>query len=135
MGKQNKWPGKGWQELVGLTPAPSDEQNSTPVENPQESTEPEEIEKVNISISVSDGENPISSAAVTITNNDDVTITGTTGSAGGCNLSNVPLGDYTIKVLASNYDNYTDTITVTNETTSLAITMSLAEAINDEPAL
>lgn len=132
MGKQNKWPGKGWQELVGLTPAPSSNSEDPSVENPNTPEEPQESVKINISATVTDGENPISSATVTLTN-DNKTITGTTGSAGGCTLSNVELGTYTVTASASGYTEYTDSLTVTNETTTLAITMSIAEVLEQNP--
>ena len=105
-------------------------EESTP-ENP--STQNDTEETVNISVTVTDGENPINSASVTLTDSiTSDTITGTTGSAGGCTLSNVPLGDYSVTVSATNYENYSDTISVAKETTTLSITMNPSSLDNED---
>ena len=92
------------------------------------------IPEINISTTVTDGEGPVESASVTITNTDDDTIiiTGTTGTAGGCTLSNVPVGTYNVNATATGYIDYTDTIRFTNETTTLNIIM-FKESNNVEP--
>ena len=87
-----------------------------------------EPEKVDISVTVTDGKDPIESVSVTLTANESTVSTGNTGSAGGCTLSNVPLGSYIVTASKTGYTEYTDTLTVTKETTTLAITMSVAEA-------
>ena len=102
----------------------------------KDTTEPVvEPETVNISVTVTDGQGPIESASVTLTANESTVSTGNTGSAGGCTLSNVPLGSYTVTASKTGYTEYTDTLTVTKETTTLAITMTLAEAVDDDPKL
>ena len=80
---------------------------------------------VNISTSVSDGTDAIDSVTVTLTDTEDdtKTFTGTTGSAGGCTLSNVPIGTYTVTASKEGYVEYTDSLTVTEETTTLTITL------------
>ncbi len=95
----------------------------------KDTTEPiVEPEKVDISVTVTDGKDPIESVSVTLTANESTVSTGNTGSAGGCTLSNVPLGSYTVTASKTGYTEYTDTLTITKETTTLAITMSVAEA-------
>ena len=87
-------------------------------------------ETVDIAVSVSDktSEDPIAGASVTITDTTDssITFTGTSGSAGGCTLSEVPLGTYTVEATKEGYTDYEDEITVTAETTTLAIIMEEA---------
>lgn len=103
----------------------------------KDTTEPVvEPETVNISVTVTDGKDPIESVSVSLTDtNNNVVKTGTTGSAGGCTLSSVELGTYTVTASASGYTEYTDSLTVTNETTTLAITMSVAEVLEENPNL
>lgn len=94
---------------------------------------------VNISATVtSDGTTPIQGATVTLTDTTDSskTFTGTSGSAGGCTLSNVPLGTYTVTAECEGYENYTasEDLTVTEETDSLAIQMTAeTPGSNEEP--
>ena len=77
-------------------------------------------ETVNISVSVSDGTDPVQGASVTIGGN-----TGTTGSAGGCTVSGVTVGDgVTVTVTCEGYEDYTATEDITSETTSLSITLT-----------
>lgn len=77
-------------------------------------------ETINISISIVDeNETPIPGANVRIGE-----ITGTTGSAGGCTLQNVPVGIQTIIVTKDGYDNYSDSIIVSEEETSFNIILT-----------
>ena len=78
---------------------------------------------VNISVSVTDGENPIGQVSVAIGE-----VTGTTGNAGGCTLNNVPIGNATVTATKDGYEEYSNTVTITSETTSLAIELT---AVND----
>ncbi len=83
------------------------------------------IKVVNISATVTDGKDPINGVSITLKEKDtDKTITATTGTAGGCTLSNVPIGDYNIKATHANYEEYNGTITVTEDTKTLNITMT-----------
>lgn len=76
-------------------------------------------ETVNISVSVKYGENPVNGASVSINE-----ISSTTGSAGGCTLNNVPIGAQTIIVTASGYENYSETINVSNENITFEIKLN-----------
>ena len=80
---------------------------------------------MDISVSVSDGTDPIQGVAVTLTDVTDETktYTGTSGSAGGCTLNDVALGEYTVSATKEGYSEYTDSLTVTEETDSLEIEM------------
>ena len=73
----------------------------------------------NLSFTVNDGTNPVEGAIVTIGE-----ITGTTGSAGGCTLSNVPEGSQTVTVTCDGFTNYSDTINVSEENTSFTISLT-----------
>ena len=83
-----------------------------------------ETPKRNISVSISDGTDPVSGATVTLSKNDDVVATGTTGSAGGCTLSNVEDGSYTIKVVKDGFVDYTDTVTTSEDNASIVIELT-----------
>ena len=80
---------------------------------------------MDIAVSVSDksSEEAIQGVSVTITDtiDDTITFTGTTGPAGGCNLKNVPLGDYEVTATKEGYVDYSGELTVTDETTTLTI--------------
>jgi len=77
---------------------------------------------VNISASVKDKTTSVGIQGVNITLTAGAeTFTGTTGSAGGCTLNNVPVGSYTVTATKTGYTEYTGDLTVTSETTSLTI--------------
>lgn len=82
-------------------------------------------EKRNLSITVNDGENAIEGASVAIGD-----ITGTTGNAGGCTLSNVLDGEHTITATAEGYENYSDTIT--SDSTHSSFTISMTAVTDDD---
>ena len=84
-------------------------------------------EKRNLSISVNDGENAIEGASVAIGD-----ITGTTGNAGGCTLSNVLDGEHTITATAEGYENYSATITSDSTHSSFTITMTAVTPADDD---
>jgi len=83
------------------------------------SQESETQTKRNINISVNDGTNAVEGASVSIG-----TITGTTGSAGGCTLKDVPDGEQTIEVIAEGFGDYEGTITVSESNTSFTISLT-----------
>lgn len=85
---------------------------------------PETPEKRNISVSVSDGTNAVSGASVTLYKNNTVVASSTTGSAGGCTLSNVEDGSYTVTVIKDGYSDYTDNITTSVDNASLTIELT-----------
>ncbi|MBQ6345010.1 MAG: carboxypeptidase regulatory-like domain-containing protein [Methanobrevibacter sp.] len=82
----------------------------------------ENPETTNLSVTVTDGTNPVEGANVSIEE-----ITSTTGSAGGCTLQNVPTGSQTIHVTATGYTDYTDTITVSSQDNTITITLEEAQ--------
>lgn len=82
-------------------------------------------EKRNLSITVNDGENAIEGASVAIGD-----ITGTTGNAGGCTLSNVLDGEHTITATKEGYENYSDTIT--SDSTHSSFTISMTAVTDDD---
>ena len=86
------------------------------------------IIKKDISINVMDIDgNPISGAKVTVSNNDKE-YTGNTGSAGGCTIRNVPLGDYTISTEKTGYIITEDDFTVTEDTDTVEIVLDVEQA-------
>ena len=104
--------GDRWNYLVdelsgNATPEP-EQQEETPVTR-------------DISITVNDGTDAVEGATVAIG-----AITSTTGSAGGCTLQNVADGEQTISVTATGFDDYSDTITVSENDTSFTISLTAA---------
>lgn len=75
----------------------------------------------NISVNVTDGTDAVGGAKVTFDN--DTENTKTTGSAGGC-TGTLTDGTHTINVTADGYQDYSGTITVSEETTSFSITLT-----------
>ncbi|WP_305554614.1 carboxypeptidase-like regulatory domain-containing protein [Methanobrevibacter sp. V74] len=78
----------------------------------------------NISVSVMEGTNPVSNVDVVLEDTDGNQFTGKTGSAGGCTISNVPEGSYSVMASKTGYAVYTGNITVSEENTTLAITLT-----------
>ncbi|MDD5984111.1 MAG: carboxypeptidase-like regulatory domain-containing protein [Turicibacter sp.] len=78
----------------------------------------------NISVSVTDGTTGIGSVDVVLEDADENQYTGKTGSAGGCTISNVPEGSYTVMASKTGYAVYTGNITVSEENTTLTITLT-----------
>jgi len=76
----------------------------------------------NISVSVTDGTDPIGNVDVTLSDGENE-YTGKTGSAGGCTISNVPEGQYEVVASKSGYVDYESTLTVNSETSSLSIVL------------
>ena len=82
----------------------------------------ENPETFDLSISVRDSElQPVEGAVVSISNTE---ISSTTGSAGGCTLTNVPAGSQTIVVTAQGYETYTDTIVVSAINNEISIELT-----------
>lgn len=78
----------------------------------------------NISVSITDGTNPVDNVEVVLEDADENQFTGKTGSAGGCTISNVPEGSYTVMASKTGYTVYTGNITVSEENTTLTITLT-----------
>lgn len=105
---------EGEETSSNETPSGNDSQEQTP-SDPQEQT----LTIRDISITVDDGTDPVEGATVSIG-----TITGTTGSAGGCTLRDVPDGEQTIEVVADGFGDYEDTITVSESNESFTISLT-----------
>lgn len=96
--------------------------DETPKPEPQEPVQQEEPPVTrDISITVNDGTDAVEGASVAIGE-----ITGTTGSDGGCTLQGVADGEQTINVTATGFDDYSDTITVSENGTSFTISLTAA---------
>lgn len=83
--------------------------------------ETQTLSKRNLSFTVNDGNNPIEGATVTIG-----TITGTTGSAGGCTLQDVEEGEQSVTISKDGFTTKTETITVSSSNTSFTISLVAA---------
>lgn len=79
------------------------------------------VETRNISFTINDGTNPIEGATVAIGS-----ISGTTGSAGGCTLQNVADGEQTVTISKDGFTTKTETITVSSSNTSFTISLVAA---------
>lgn len=77
-----------------------------------------------ISVTVTDGTDPVNGATVTLTKSSETIATGTTGSAGGCSLSNVADDTYTIEVTKEGFTDYTASVTTSADNTSLEIELT-----------
>ena len=80
-----------------------------------------------ISITVNDGSDPVKGVSVAIGS-----ITGTTGDAGGCTLKNVEDGEQTITATKEGFEEYSDTITVSENNTSFTISLTAIVASSEE---
>ena len=90
-----------------------------------------EITTVDIAVSVTDGENPVQGAVVTI---GDKSCANGTGSGGGCTVKGVAIGEgVTVSVTCTGYVDYTATEDITAETTTLSITLTETEDTQQEP--
>lgn len=81
-------------------------------------TDIDNLEKRNIKFTVTDGTNALQGAVVTIG-----TITGTTGSSGGCTLKAVTDGKHTVTVTCDGYADYSAEITTDTSNDTFEITM------------
>lgn len=90
---------------------------------------PPEPTTVDISVTVTDGENAVQGAIVTIGGK---SCPSGTGSSGGCTVSGVEIGeDVAVSATCDGYEDYTDTITVTEETSTLSITLTAVTPVYD----
>lgn len=78
-----------------------------------------EIEQYSIHFDVTDGENGIGGATVTINS-----VSKTTGSAGGCNFNNINGGIVNVEVTKTGYVSKSESITVDKEHTSFTIVLN-----------
>ena len=91
------------------------------IDKEAESEPAAEVVTRNLTFTVNDGTDPVEGATVAIGD-----ITGTTGSAGGCTLQGVAEGEKTVTVTAEGFENYSDTITVSSDSTSFTISLTAA---------
>lgn len=119
----------------GSTNTGSDSTNtgSDSTNNTNETTQPTDsnnesqtIEKRNISVTVTGGENPVQGATVELVQNGETVASSTTGSAGGCTLTNVEDGSYVINVTKEGFEIYSESVTtsVDNDELSIELTAS-----------
>ena len=78
------------------------------------------IKKINLSVTVNDGTNPLGNVDVAIGD-----ITGRTGNQGGCTLSNVPIGEHIITAKLDGYNDYSENINVSENNNSFTIVMTV----------
>lgn len=82
-----------------------------------------EITSKNITVTVTDGAEALENVDIILTDSEEQEYTSKTDNTGACTISNVPLGVYSIVASKTGYTDYEDTLNVTNETTSVAITL------------
>lgn len=104
-----KSPRKRWDYLAELLNNNSTNDNS----NSEQQT------SRNVSITVNDGTDAVNGATVSIGET-----SATTGSAGGCTLQNITDGEHTISVTAEGFEEYSNTITVSEENNSFTISLT-----------
>lgn len=79
----------------------------------------EEAPTHDISITVNDGTDPVQGATVVVGETSK-----TTGSAGGCTINGVTIGEHEITVTKTGFEDYSDTITVDTNNTTFTITLT-----------
>lgn len=80
-----------------------------------------ETETRTINFTITDGTGPVNGATVAIGNK-----TGTTGSAGGCSLTEIADGEHEVIVTCDGYTTKTETIAVSESDTAFTITLESA---------
>lgn len=73
-----------------------------------------------INFTINDGTDPVSGATVSIGNK-----TGTTGTAGGCSLTEISDGEHTVTVIKEGYVEKVETIVVSENNTSFTISLTV----------
>lgn len=98
---------------------------------PEEEEQEEEVLTGNIGITVKDEEkNPIQGVKGVLSKNGEETdFTCTTGQAGGCNIKDVPYGNYSIEFTKEGYITQTKDITINSDSLVLEITLELTGPI------
>ena len=89
-------------------------------------SEPVTPTTVTVAVTVTDGTNGIQNVDVVLTDSEEHEYTGKTGSAGGCNIQNVPEGTYTVTATKTGYADYTSSedVEISEENKTLSITMT-----------
>lgn len=114
-----KSPRKRWNYLADLLGDGSEDSGSSEPETQNQEQEVVTPTTRDISITVNDGSDPVEGVSVAIDE-----ISGTTGAAGGCTLKNVADGEQTITATKEGYEEYSDTITVSENDTSFTISLT-----------
>lgn len=110
---------KKWEELpVAVRRSRKNLYNYMKAEIEGSDDDPETSSR-DISITVNDGTDPVEGVSVAIGQ-----ITGTTGAAGGCTLKSVEDGEQTITATKEGFEEYSDTITVSEDNTSFTISLT-----------
>ena len=97
----------------------------------EESSEEEEevvtTPKRSISVSVTDGTDPVNGASVVLTKNSETIASSTTGSSGGCTLQNVEDDTYTLTVTKDGFTDYTSSVTTSENNTTLSVELTTTQ--------
>ena len=94
-----------------------------------ESTEDVKVQTVDITVSVNDEDGKPVQGAKVILSNDEDDFVGNTGSAGGCTIKNVPLGDYEVETRAEDYLTDVDVFNVGEGENFLFVTLRAVKII------
>ena len=98
--------------------------NTDTNQNSGTDTPTSEVEKRNISVNVTDGNNPVQSATVELVKDGNTIASSTTGSAGGCTLTNVEDGSYVINVTKEGFVTYSKSVTTSVDNNELSIELT-----------
>lgn len=103
---------------------PNSQVNPANLHNPRlGNVMPQSVETVNVAVHVTDDDDqPINGVEVSMCGS-----TGTTGSQGGCTLHDVPVGECSITATKAGYDEYSESIEITDETESIEIILQSQE--------
>ena len=86
---------------------------------------------VDVSVTITDGTDPVQGAIVTIGTQ---SCANGTGSGGGCTVKDGPIGeDVAVSVTCEGYEDYTATEDITAETTTLTIALTAATQQEENP--
>lgn len=113
----------------------SDEVASKEQQTVTDTTDTVDVSTIHVSVIDEDTGDGVNNASVEV-HDDEHSYNGTTGKAGGCNITNVPYGEYTLFVEAEGYESNVDSLTVTGE--SMDVTVNLtpssigAETLDEE---
>ena len=80
--------------------------------------------KRSISVTVTDGTDPVNGASVVLTKSSETIASSTTGSSGGCTLQNVEDGTYTLTVTKDGFTDYTSSVTTSENNTTLSVELT-----------
>lgn len=93
-------------------------------EGEENNTTTETTTKRTISVSVTDGTDPVKGASVVLTKGVTEVASSTTGDAGGCTLQNVEDDTYTLTVSKEGFTEYSASVTTSENNTSLSVELT-----------